>query len=149
MSVRLRIRKYFNQHKGISLSTKDKDMISKGEKACKSYVQRLFKRSFTKIRPDFLKDPKTKRNLELDLYNDSLKLGIEYNGIQHYEYTERFHKNYSDFSKQKARVALKKQLCKENGVTLIVVPYVVDCIPSYLLRCARRLFPERFPTSKV
>ena len=124
-------------------------MISKGEKACKRYVQRLFKRSFTKIRPDFLKDPTTKRNLEIDLYNDSLKLGIEYNGIQHYEFTPRFHKGYGDFRRQQERDALKKRLCKENGVTLIVVPYTEDRIPSYLLERARRLFPERFPTPKV
>ena len=96
-----------------------------------------------------LKPRAWKRNLELDLYNDSLKLGIEYNGIQHYEYTKRFHKTYSDFRRQQERDALKKQLCKENEVTLIVVPYNMDCIPSYLLRRARRLFPERFTTPKV
>ena len=115
-------------------------MISKGEKACKIYVQRLFKRSFTKIRPDFLKDPTTKRNLEIDLYNDSLKLGIEYNGIQHYEFTPRFHKGYGDFRRQQERDALKKRLCKENGVTLIVVSYNKSCIPSYIgLRLRRYL----------
>ena len=107
-------------------------MISKGESLCKRYVQKLFKRSFTKIRPDFLKDPTTKRNLEIDLYNDSLRIGIEYNGIQHYECTKRFHKTYSDFRKQQERDVLKKRLCKENGILLIVVPYNTSCIPEYI-----------------
>ena len=116
-------------------------MISKGEKACKRYIQRLFKKPFTKIRPDFLKDPKTKRNLEIDLYNDSLKLGIEYNGIQHYEFTQRFHKGYNDLRKQQERDILKRRLCKENRMTLIVVPYNTSCIPTYIGRRLKREIP--------
>ena len=119
-------------------------MISKGEKACKRFIQKHFRKSFTKIRPDFLKDPKTKRNLEIDLYNDSLKLGIEYNGIQHYEYTPRFHKGYIDFRKQQERDILKKRLCKENGVILIVVPYYTSCISNHILRYTKWYFPERY-----
>ena len=113
-------------------------MISKGEAHCKRYVQRLFKRSFTKIRPDFLKDPTSKRNLEIDLYNDSLKIAIEYNGRQHYEFTRRFHKTYRDFRRQHERDILKKRLCKENGVRLIVVPYNTSCIPGYIGRRLRK-----------
>ena len=116
-------------------------MISKGERLCKRVIQRLFKRSFTKIRPDFLKDPTTKRNLEIDLYNDSLKLDIEYNGIQHYEYTKRFHKTYSDFRRQQERDVLKKRLCKENGILLIVVPYNTSCIPAYIGRRLKMEIP--------
>ena len=116
-------------------------MISKGEKACKRYIQRLFKKPFTKIRPDFLKDPKTKRNLEIDLYNDSLKLGIEYNGIQHYEYTKRFHKTYGDFRRQQERDALKRQLCKDHGVFLIVVTF--NCSEVYNVITNRLLARQR------
>ena len=118
-------------------------MISKGEKACKRYVQRYFRKSFTKIRPDFLKDPTTKRNLEIDLYNDSLKLGVEYNGIQHYEFTPRFHKTYGVFRRQKERDVLKKRLCRENGVTLIVVPYDEESIPSYIHSKLRHYLSSR------
>lgn len=105
---------------------KDKDifsMSSKGERRCKYIVERMLKRSFHKARPDFLKNPKTNRNLELDLYNDTLKISIEFNGIQHYEYTERFHKTYKDFRRQLERDTLKKQLCRANNVFLICIPF--------------------------
>ena len=107
---------------------KDKDM-SKGERLCKRVIERISKRSFTKVRPNILVNPKTNRNLELDLYNDTLKIAVEYNGIQHYEYTKRFHKTYGDFRRQQERDALKKQLCKDHGVFLIVVTY--NCSEVY------------------
>ena len=105
---------------------------SKGERLWKRVIERKFKRSFVKTRPDFLKNPKTNRNLELDLYNDTLKIAVEYNGIQHYEYTERFHKSYGDFRRQQERDALKKQLCKDHGVFLIVVYCNCSDIHEYI-----------------
>ena len=96
---------------------------------CKRVIERISKRSFTKVRPNILVNPKTNRNLELDLYNDTLKIAVEYNGIQHYEYTKRFHKTYGDFRRQQERDILKKQLCKDHGVFLIIVTY--NCSDVY------------------
>ena len=59
---------------------------SKGEAECMSVLHRLFGKPFDTVRPDFLKSTETGRNLELDCYNDELKLSVEYNGIQHYNY---------------------------------------------------------------
>ncbi len=32
-------------------------------------------------------------NLEIDCYSPKLKLGVEYNGAQHYKFIPHFHKN--------------------------------------------------------
>lgn len=92
------------------------------------YIKELFSEyKFQKIRPDWLKNI-TGSNLELDYYCEQLKLAFEYNGIQHYEYTPHFHKNgIEEFNKQQEKDKLKKKLCEENDVYLIVIPYQYNC----------------------
>ena len=61
---------------------------------------------------------------ELDGYSEKLKLAIEYNGEQHYEFIEFFHRNGpEDLKAQKERDRIKQKLCNDNGIYLIVVPY--------------------------
>jgi len=98
---------------------------SKGELICKDTVTKLFKRPFKKIRPDFLKNEQTGSNLEIDIYNEDLKLAIEYSGKQHYYYTPHFHKNEQAFFDQQYRDNIKEKKCRENGINLIVVPYTI------------------------
>lgn len=85
-------------------------------------------------RPSFLKNPLTKKNLEIDAYYPPLKLGIEYNGIQHYVFSDKFYQNNKkgreDFEKSKQRDNLKKQLALENNINLIVIPYYVDNVSN-------------------
>lgn len=107
------------------MSKASKDFQSKGEKECKRSVEEITQKHFTKHRPDFLKNEITGKNLELDCYNDELKLAIEYNGIQHYEYTPIFHKNRESFYNTKYRDKIKETLCRQKEVKLIVVPYTV------------------------
>jgi hypothetical protein len=114
---------------------------SKGEIECKRVVSSVLNKPFYKIRPDFLQNDETGHNLEIDIFNDELKLGIEYNGRQHYEYLPYFHKDYNTFLKQKYRDELKMKRCGQNGVQLIVVPYTVKHkdIEGFLLRELKRL----------
>ena len=87
-----------------------------------------FKRPFNKARPDFLRNPVTggNFNLELDCFDEGLRIAVEYNGIQHYRYIPYFHKNKEAFTNQKYRDFMKKQKCKDAGVLLISVPYTVE-----------------------
>jgi hypothetical protein len=78
------------------------------------------------IRPNFLRNPSTGKNLELDCYNEEYAIAVEYNGIQHYKYPSAFHKSEEEFYEQLKRDRLKKKLCDDNGVYLIPVPYWVD-----------------------
>ena len=114
---------------------------SKGELICKEVAEQLFEKPFIKIRPNSLKNNVTGHNLELDIYNDDLKLAIEYNGQQHYKYTPYFHKNEEAFRNQQYRDELKRMMCKNNGITLIEVPYTVkhNLIPQYIKRRAKEL----------
>ena len=83
---------------------------SKGETECRRVLQSIFGRPFNKIRPNFLSNPVTDGgyNLEIDCYDHDLRLGIEYHGKQHYEFTPYFHKSILDFLKQKNRDEQKK-----------------------------------------
>jgi hypothetical protein len=109
---------------------------SKGEIECKRVLEKIFNKPFNKCRPSFLNNKITggNYNLEIDCYNDELKLGIEYDGAQHHKYIPYFHKNKEAFYNQKYRDTLKEYMCKENGIKLIRVPYTVSIenIESYL-----------------
>ena len=98
---------------------------SKGERASRAAAERIFNKPFIKVRPDFLRNAVTNHNLELDVYNEELKLAIEYSGRQHYEFVPFFHKNYEAFLNQKYRDEMKKNKCKEQGIQLIEIPYTV------------------------
>ena len=108
---------------------------STGETTCRAHLEHRFKMKFDKIRPDFLKNPVTGGyNLELDCYNPKLRIAVEYNGSQHYKYIPYFHRNKDAFTNQKYRDEMKRVKCKENGVTLIEVPYTVppERIPQFI-----------------
>jgi hypothetical protein len=110
---------------------------SKGEIECRRVLKKLFNKPFNKCRPDFLRNPVTggNFNLELDCYDHSLRLAVEYNGVQHYKYVPYFHKNKEAFLNQKYRDDMKRRMCKDNNITLIEVPNTVDIsnIESYII----------------
>jgi len=110
---------------------------SKGETECRKVMEDIFNTSFNKARPDFLRNTVTGglHNLELDCYSSKLRLAVEYNGIQHYKYVPFFHKNKEAFLNQKYRDYMKRQMCKENRIILIEVPYDVKIsdIRSYII----------------
>lgn len=115
---------------------------SLGEKLCCKIIEEYLGRQvLNNIRPDFLKNPKTKRNLELDVYDPILKIAIEYNGQQHGNDDETIDENVKDslnhfgmsekdYNDQKYRDKLKIELCKKEGIKLFIVPYTVDSIKS-------------------
>ena len=113
---------------------------SKGELRCKQYLENYFSEKgykFPKSRPDFMVNRVTgdKYNLELDCYNDELKLAVEYNGEQHYKYIPFFHKNKEAFYNQKYRDEIKRIRCRDLGIILIEVPYTeLNNIDNYLKR---------------
>lgn len=106
-------------------SEEDVGFTSKLEAKAKIILEHIFNRPFIRIRPDFLENPVTGNNLELDLYNKELKLAIEVQGDQHYKFTPFFQKNKEAFLNQRYRDEIKKIYCKQNGITLIEIPYKV------------------------
>jgi hypothetical protein len=98
---------------------------SKGEIFCCRALEEIYGKKFYTIRPDFLKNPETGRNLELDCYNHELKIATEYNGIQHYIWPNFTGQSKEDFIKQRRRDEFKLQRCNQEGIYLITVPYNV------------------------
>lgn len=132
-------RKLLNNNLDSSSSFQDKHITdSKGEIKCRQILENIFKKPFSKNRPDFLRNKVTGNihNLELDCYNPQLKIALEYNGIQHYKHTPYFHKNKEAFYNQCYRDDMKRRLCKENDILLIEVPYTVkyDDLEDYILK---------------
>ena len=114
---------------------------SKGELECRRVLRKIFGRSFNKSRPNFLNNPVTggRFNLELDCYDQELRLACEYNGAQHYKYIPYFHKNREAFLNQKYRDDMKRRICKENGINLIEVPNTVKNIEGFLVNNLKNL----------
>ena len=99
---------------------------SKKEDVCRDIFEQIFKSEFPTKRPSFLKNPDTGRNLELDGYNNDLRLAFEYNGHQHLEFPNTFHRTFEDFQRQVKRDQFKKLRCEELGIVLVTIPHTVD-----------------------
>lgn len=101
----------------------------KGEEECRRVLENVYRVPFESIRPDWLKSPETQANLELDCFaelevNDqTVMIACEYNGIQHYEYPNTWHKTKTDFDKLRWNDNFKRQQCDDMGIYLIVIPY--------------------------
>lgn len=94
---------------------------SRYEEICREIFESTFNKSFPSVRPDFLKNPDTGCNLELDGYCEELKLAFEYDGEQHYREVDDWSKcSLEDIKK---RDCLKNDLCKQNDIILIRIPY--------------------------
>ncbi len=115
---------------------------SKGEQMCRQVVEEIYNKPFPCVRPNFLKNPETKRNLELDCYNEGLKIAVERNGIQHYVWPNFTGQSKEEFIKQLRRDKFKIEICDRNGIYLITVPYTVEIkdIEKYI----RYYLPENY-----
>ncbi len=61
--------------------------------------------------------------LSCDFVIPSVRLIIECQGRQHYEFSTLFHQYYIDFVNQQNRDQLKRDFCETNNLVLIEVPY--------------------------
>ena len=117
--------------------------MSKAESECKRVLNEIYGIDFKKVRPNWLKNPETGANLELDLYNEnvlvrgvSYRVALETNGIQHNVYPNGFHRSEDEFRKQLRRDMYKADVCEREGVYLITVPYTVKLkdIKDYIVK---------------
>lgn len=91
-------------------------------------------------RPLWLKNPKTNKSLEIDIYCEKLKVGIEYNGSIHYMYSSGW--NTEEYLKHKKYLdKIKKKLCKENGIYLLVI----DGTKFKTFKASKKFMLEKLP----
>jgi hypothetical protein len=79
--------------------------------------------------------------LELDCYNAEYGIAVEYQGEQHYHHVPKFQRTAEEFERQKRRDAYKRQLCQDNNIHLIEVPYWASRtgIEPYLINELRKI----------
>jgi very-short-patch-repair endonuclease len=113
---------------------KKKRDTNKTENKCRQIVEDIFNQPFPSMRPDFLRNPASGKNLECDMMNSDMKLCIERNGEQHYKHVEHFHKSPDALKGQIERDKTKTVLLEKNGYTLISIPYTVhyDVLEQYI-----------------
>ena len=93
--------------------------IGRTERLCRTIIEDMTGLKFPKKRPWFME------KLELDGYNEQNNIAFEYNGRQHYMYIPSyFHrKGMYVFEDQQKRDIRKRELCKENSIALLIIPY--------------------------
>lgn len=106
--------------------------INKNEERCRDIFENIFKVKFKSVRPDWLQNPVTKKNLELDGFNPDIKtplgkgLAFEYDGEQHSKFNKHFHRNGPDeFEYQIKKDSWKDDRCRKNKILLIRIPYYI------------------------
>jgi predicted Zn-ribbon and HTH transcriptional regulator len=96
--------------------------INFNENKCRKILENLLKTEFPRKRSIFQEN----KSLELDGYNENLKLAFEYNGIQHYKNIKFFHKKGDDLEIRKKRDLIKQELCNLYKIKLIIIPYYIE-----------------------
>lgn len=67
-------------------------------------------------------DLKYKGKLRFDYYLPKYNLCVEFNGAQHYEYVEYFHKDESQLNEQRLKDYIKSEYCQAHSIHLIELP---------------------------
>ncbi|CAH6420127.1 Hypothetical protein HVR_LOCUS1104 [uncultured virus] len=141
-----------NQPRQTSQLNRRGRFISRGERMCCQTMERIYGVPFVSTWPDWLRNPETGEKLELDCFNDELKIAVEYNGEQHYKWPNHIHnQTYQQFINQVRRDELKVQLCDKNEVYLIVVPYNVshERIPEFIMSHLPETIQKRLQEERI
>jgi hypothetical protein len=107
--------------------------INKSEEKCRVIFEKIFKRAFYSVRPDWLQNPATGQNLELDGFCEHITTPIgegvafEYDGAQHAKFNKFFHDdNVDKFKYQVVKDEWKSAVCRKRGIVLIRIPHYVS-----------------------
>jgi hypothetical protein len=89
------------------------------ERIVRAHFEAIFGVKFPNSSPDWLKNNRTTRPLELDGYAEGLKVAFEHDGPQHYGQRIRSNQTPESLKNIRRLHLLKDQLCRRNKVKLI------------------------------
>lgn len=98
-----------------------------GERFTRIAFETIFQSQFPSGFFDWLRNPETGRKMQLDGFNEALKIAFEHQGYTHYK-TPKFALG-SPSEKQAYRDQQKREICRKQGITLIEVPEVPRLLP--------------------
>lgn len=75
---------------------------------------------------NWLKNPNTNYLLELDAYNEKLKIAVEYQGVQHFKTKNGYFGGKEALVKRQKHDEIKRKICKEKGILLLEPNYKMD-----------------------
>lgn len=102
---------------GLSWIKEQKKKTSRGQAALTQVMQKLFPGQ------KIINEYHVGERLKIDVYCQEYKIGAEFHGRQHFYYTERFFESKYDFIEAQKRDQRKIELCKKDGITLVVFRY--------------------------
>lgn len=105
---------------------------SRSQDLCASIISNLLnEKPLKNIRPYWLRNPNTGRNLEIDMYFPNNKVAVEYNGEQHYK-TTYFNSVGDSLDEIRKRDRLKKNIIKSS----------TDMVKSFIIFTYRNVLSE-------
>jgi hypothetical protein len=114
------------------------------QRALKLRLEEIFpgKETIEEYRPSSLSfNPRSRSDVELDIYIPSIRLAFEYQGAQHYG--DVF--SYGQRQQGKERDPEKTAACLKEGITLISIPYWWDTERDSLANTIRQHRPDLLP----
>lgn len=121
------------------------------EEMARAAFEHLFQFKFKKTRPKWLRNSRGYQ-MEIDGYCPELKIGFEYQGIQHFEPKGIWLRNRgSGEALLKERIAddeLKAKLCKNHGIALFILDYKTP-YESYASEIIKQLKKFNLPINLI
>ena len=93
-----------------------------GERICREFFNQLFNCEFKKIYPDWLRNEDGKK-LELDGYNNEIRIAFEHQGIHHFK-IDFYTKTKKKLIKIRRDDKRKVDLCNEHEIDLFIIPEI-------------------------
>ena len=95
-----------------------------GERFCRIAFEAIFDQRFPSGFHRWLRNSETGRPMELDGYNEKLKIAFEHQGVFHEKHFRRNKNSNTNTNTQIERDRIKRLICKKRGIVLIEIPEV-------------------------